>query len=46
MTQVALSLGSNIERDTHIRFALEALHELFGELEIYSLMGCSMHFAI
>jgi len=34
MTQVALSLGSNIERDTHIRFALEALHELFGELEI------------
>ncbi len=34
MTQLVLSLGSNIEREKHIRFALKALKGLFGELDI------------
>ena len=34
MTRIALSLGSNIERKKHIRFALTALQDLFGKLDI------------
>jgi len=34
MTQLVLSLGSNIEREKHIRFALKALKELFGKLNV------------
>jgi 2-amino-4-hydroxy-6-hydroxymethyldihydropteridine diphosphokinase len=34
MTQLVLSLGSNIERGKHIRFALIELEKLFGKLEI------------
>lgn len=34
MTQLVLSLGSNIEREKHIRFALTELAKLFGKLEI------------
>lgn len=34
MTQLVLSLGSNIERDKHVRFAIRKLSELFGNLRI------------
>ena len=34
MTQVYLGLGSNIHRHQHIAAALDALHEVFGELNI------------
>ena len=34
MTQVYLGLGSNIHRHQHIAAALDALHEVFGELSI------------
>ena len=34
MALVTLSLGSNIERDQHIRVCLDALSETFGELAI------------
>jgi 2-amino-4-hydroxy-6-hydroxymethyldihydropteridine diphosphokinase len=34
MTQLVLSLGSNIERKKHIRFALRALKGLFGKLNV------------
>jgi 2-amino-4-hydroxy-6-hydroxymethyldihydropteridine diphosphokinase len=34
MAQVYLSLGSNIDREQHIRSALDALSDTFGELEI------------
>ena len=32
MTLLALSLGSNIEREKHLQFAIEGLTELLGEL--------------
>ncbi|WP_323893436.1 2-amino-4-hydroxy-6-hydroxymethyldihydropteridine diphosphokinase [Aeromonas allosaccharophila] len=32
MTTIYISLGSNIERDRHIRAGLDALHAEFGEL--------------
>ncbi|GAF75114.1 unnamed protein product [marine sediment metagenome] len=34
MTQLVLSLGSNIEREKNIRFALKALKGLFGKLNV------------
>lgn len=34
MTQLALSLGSNIEREKHLQFAIEGLTELLGELRV------------
>ena len=34
MTLLALSLGSNLHRKKHIRFALDALQGLFGELDV------------
>lgn len=34
MTLLALSLGSNIEREKHIFFALKSLQGLFGKLDI------------
>ncbi|RVU30339.1 2-amino-4-hydroxy-6-hydroxymethyldihydropteridine diphosphokinase [Neptunomonas marina] len=37
MAQVYLSLGSNIDRYKHISAALDALAELFGELDISSV---------
>lgn len=37
MVRVYLSLGSNIERERHIRAALDALAERFGELLISSV---------
>lgn len=33
MVQVYLGLGSNVDRDKHIRIALEALQQTFGELQ-------------
>ncbi len=37
MTLLALSLGSNVEREKHIHFALGALQGLFGKLDISSV---------
>lgn len=37
MTRVYLSLGSNIEPERHLRAALDALREEFGELSISSV---------
>ncbi|HDO1385099.1 TPA: 2-amino-4-hydroxy-6-hydroxymethyldihydropteridine diphosphokinase [Aeromonas veronii] len=34
MTTIYISLGSNIERDRHIRAGLDALHAEFGELRV------------
>ena len=34
MTTIYISLGSNIERDHHIRAGLDALHAEFGELRV------------
>lgn len=34
MAQVFLSLGSNIDRERHIRAALDALVQYFGELQV------------
>jgi 2-amino-4-hydroxy-6-hydroxymethyldihydropteridine diphosphokinase len=34
MTRIYISLGSNIERDRHIRAGLDALHAEFGELRV------------
>ena len=34
MAQVFLSLGSNIDRERHIRSALDALAQQFGELQV------------
>ena len=34
MTQLVLSLGSNMERKKHLRFALDKLGRLLGELEL------------
>ncbi|WP_337074103.1 2-amino-4-hydroxy-6-hydroxymethyldihydropteridine diphosphokinase [Aeromonas veronii] len=34
MTTIYISLGSNIERDRHIRAGLNALHAEFGELRV------------
>ena len=34
MTQLVLSLGSNIERDKHIRYAIRQLQLLLGELTL------------
>jgi len=34
MTLLALSLGSNLQRKKHIRFALNALQGLFGKLDV------------
>lgn len=34
MTQLALSLGSNIEREKHLQFAIKGLTELLGALRI------------
>lgn len=34
MTLLALSVGSNLDREKHIRFALDALHNLLGKLDI------------
>lgn len=34
MSRVVLSIGSNIEREKHIRYALDALREKFAELRI------------
>ncbi|WP_429101715.1 2-amino-4-hydroxy-6-hydroxymethyldihydropteridine diphosphokinase [Aeromonas veronii] len=34
MTTIYISLGSNIERDSHIRAGLDALHAEFGELRV------------
>lgn len=34
MTTIYISLGSNIERDRHIRAGLDALHAEFGELQV------------
>ena len=34
MAQVFLSLGSNIDRERHIRAALDALAQRFGELQV------------
>lgn len=37
MTAIYLSLGSNVDRHKHILAALDALHELLGELNISSV---------
>ncbi|MFL9707038.1 2-amino-4-hydroxy-6-hydroxymethyldihydropteridine diphosphokinase [Aeromonas veronii] len=34
MTTIYISLGSNIERERHIRAGLDALHAAFGELRV------------
>ncbi|WP_434665390.1 2-amino-4-hydroxy-6-hydroxymethyldihydropteridine diphosphokinase [Aeromonas sp. NJAU223] len=34
MTRIYISLGSNIERERHIRAGLDALHAEFGELQV------------
>lgn len=34
MTRIYISLGSNIERERHIRAGLDALHAEFGELAV------------
>lgn len=34
MTLLALSLGSNIERQKHLQFAIDGLHALLGQLSI------------
>ncbi|WP_043527931.1 2-amino-4-hydroxy-6-hydroxymethyldihydropteridine diphosphokinase [Litchfieldella xinjiangensis] len=34
MTQVAVSIGSNIQREHHVRVCLDALHADFGELRL------------
>ena len=34
MTHIVLSLGSNIDREDKIRFAIDQITALFGELEI------------
>lgn len=34
MTRIYISLGSNIERERHIRAGLDALHAEFGELTV------------
>lgn len=34
MTQLVLSLGSNIEREKHIRFAVDELRRCFGDLRV------------
>ena len=34
MTRIYISLGSNIEREHHIRAGLDALHAEFGELQV------------
>ena len=34
MTQIALSLGSNIEREKHLQFAIDGLTELLGKLDL------------
>ncbi|MGN4978674.1 2-amino-4-hydroxy-6-hydroxymethyldihydropteridine diphosphokinase [Aeromonas sp. 95A] len=34
MTTIYISIGSNIERDRHIRAGLDALHAEFGELRV------------
>lgn len=40
MPRVYLSLGSNIEREKHLRFALENLKEHFGELMVSPVYEC------
>lgn len=37
MTQVFVSIGSNIERETHVRAAVQALNFHFGELALSSV---------
>ena len=34
MTRIYISLGSNIDRERHIRAGLDALHAEFGELQV------------
>lgn len=34
MTQLVLSIGSNIDRDKHIRYAISQLKEAFGTLKV------------
>jgi 2-amino-4-hydroxy-6-hydroxymethyldihydropteridine diphosphokinase len=34
MTRVYISIGSNIEREKHVRSALDRLHEWFGDLRL------------
>ncbi|WP_192035211.1 2-amino-4-hydroxy-6-hydroxymethyldihydropteridine diphosphokinase [Halomonas sp. YLGW01] len=34
MNRVTVSIGSNIERDHHVRICLDALHATFGELAV------------
>lgn len=41
MTRVWLSLGSNVERDKHIRAALQALAARFGELVVSPVYDCA-----
>jgi len=37
MPRVYISIGSNIERESHVRCALDALYEWFGELALSSV---------
>ncbi len=41
MPQVFVSIGSNIDRETHIRAALLELHERFGELTVSTIYESS-----
>ena len=37
MHTVFISVGSNIERDKHVRSGLQAMHQIFGELSLSSV---------